>query len=229
MKNEKGIKGWWNDFWLGMRLLRYSRKKKMVAALVLLLVVFGIMYTFVSPISWMSGLYFLVAAGFFVQQLQGVNATGLVRSSGLSKRLQIRVVLAVQMGVQTIAFVFQLVLLAAAEKIALFGEMQDVNAHYNALLVMGVLGFFITVYYAFVFKYYIVGIITFCIMFFAGYLWFIIFMPDDMLWLPLPVSAGVGYVLILLGGVASYWISRWLYRKEFSAAAFRMILSVEEN
>lgn len=210
-----------NDLKIGFKIMKYGHAAKLSIIASIIVGLFGLAFCALSLVmtSTFPGGYFLMMSVLLLLQLiSTVGAANLVQTSPMKRKLQTSVPALISVVLMLGGYLFQ----AAASAVMVCVKPETLQASCTQLIFTAVIMGVIMLYYGAVYKYFVASTAAFLIVF------LIIYEPmimGDLLWTYLPfsgawgnfvLSAAIGLVIILAGGVLEYLISLAVYKAPVS-------------
>lgn len=195
---------------ISMKLLRYTYGKKMAIAMTIPLGLIGLL-PLLNPELGITSIFCLLIIGMWpVQLLFSLSASGLVLSSKRKKELQIAGPVLLSFGSMVLLYSICLLILAPRMIRADGMELQKISFEIIAYALEAVV---IMIYCGAAYKFMTVS----CICFFGAYIVLLTgYRIGIRYWqtnIPLWAAIMIGFVLLALGGIAQYGISKLLYKR----------------
>lgn len=208
------------DLVLGFKLLKYSYRCKTNVIVLVVITAIGLYMEIISKGTQMlGGFYFMLTGMFAYQMMVYMDASDYVQSSVMKRKLQVGIPVMlstfVYVGIFTLLIVEKLIL------IKIYPENESIVC--NSLFQIEILLFMSMIFCGVCYKYFFTSFIVFMV----------VALPTisgvssvltgrdvtDLFGVGLGELAVVGYVFIILGGIAEYILSSALYKKDLSEFA----------
>ena len=203
-----------------LKLCKYSFKYKTNMVFLLFFLIIGVINEAVTQGTQYLGAFYIVLCSIYVFQfIMSLAMSDMIQSSGIGRRIHVDIPVKLNMVMSlvlyTLVVVFRLIMAAM--------HPEKAKAIAASLLMIDIMFLVLFIYTAFVYKYFLVSILTFCFTFgfvIAGFN-IILQLPDVIITMKVAIIAG--YSVILIGAALQYMICVILAKKPISQRAFRGI------
>lgn len=216
-----------NNLKLGIKIMKYGHSAKLSFVAAIVLMVFGLVFSLVSmsvKFSFPGGYFIMMAVLLLLQVISTVNASHLVQTSPVKKKLQTSVPAVVSITLMLAGYLLNLVTVGVVS-LCSSKAVSAVGPACNQLIYTAVIMGIVMLYYGACFKRFIASTIVFFVMFFVTYRPMI---SGEMYWNLMPfanplgnfaLTALIGLGIILICGLLQYLISLALYKEPMSKLA----------
>lgn len=213
------------DLILGFKLLKYSYRCRTNVIMLVVITAIGLYMEIISKGTQMlGGFYFMLTGMFAYQMMVYMDASHYVQSSIMKRKLQ--VVIPVMLSTFVYAVIFTLLIVEKLILIKVYPENASIIC--NSLFQIEILLFLSMIFCGTCYKYFFISFIVFMVVALTtiSRMSSALMVRDvtELLGIGLGGLAVVGYVLIILGGIAEYILSSALYKKDLSELAMNGLI-----
>ena len=211
------------DIILCFKLIKYGLQFKLMCILGAAFFGLGILFEVQGTGTTNLGGIYMSLAGLYVFQLTFTPSIAkLVQTSPYKKKIQCTYPLLATAPWMFIAFTIVAILHWLYVK---NGSAEEIQAQGSAILMIGTFLFVCLIYFGLVYKYFIISTVCMCVTITPCSLIFIgVLRNHGSLFDHYGLCVAISYVLIIAGTVISWYLSKLVYKKDMSKAAFKMMM-----